>query len=264
MKTKMKEILRKIHKYNVTNMAYLNYRLDSEVIYDALVVAPGWKPTKIITDDSFKITTLATHSYISSYLVEKDNIKIAWIQIASGAPNLLDHLTLCAELQFKKLIFIGAVGSLTNKFDVGDVCTPSYSIAGVFANAYLEEKLTDYKPFGIVYPNEEYINSVVELAKTNNYNLRKASVYCTDSIAMEYYHLDEIKSFNTDLIEMETSTFYKVAELLEVPAVALLVVSDSSASGNPLVGRSNELQLKYNNSRSNIIPDLIYKIASKQ
>lgn len=260
MKTKMKEVLAKIHKYNVKNMAELNYGLDSSIKYDALVVAPGWKPTKIIQDESFKVTTLAVHSYISGYLVEKDGLKIAWIQIASGASNLLDHLTLAAELNFKKLIFVGAVGALTTKFNVGDICTPSYCVAGVFANAYLEEDIHEYKPFKTVKPKEEFISSVIELAKSNNYKLNNASVYCTDSIALEYYHLDEIKKFNTDLIEMETSTFYLLADLLEVPSVALLVVSDNSASGHPLVGRNEELQNKYNNGRKNIIPDLIYKI----
>ena len=260
----MKKILKKIHQYNVTNMAELNYGLDSSVTYDALVVAPGWKPTKIIQDTSFKVTTLATHSYISGYLVEKDGLKIAWIQIASGASNLLDHLTLAAELQFKKLIFVGAVGSLTEKFNVGDLCTPSYSIAGVFANAYLEENIYDYKPFAKVKPNDEYIDSVIELAKKSDYNLQKGTVYCTDSIALEYYHLGEIKKFNTDLIEMETSTFYLLADLLEVPAIALLVVSDNSSSGHPLVGRNEELKEKYNYGRKVIIPDLIYKISKEQ
>ena len=60
---------------------------------------------------------------------------------------------------------------------------------------------------------------------------------------MEYTHLEEIKSFDTDLIEMETSTFYEIAKLMEVPAIALLVVSDNSAAGVPLVGSTNKDQL---------------------
>ncbi|MBU1093609.1 MAG: hypothetical protein KKH01_04015 [Firmicutes bacterium] len=57
---------------------------------------------------------------------------------------------------------------------------------------------------------------------------------------------------------------FLVADLLEVPAIALLVVSDNLASGHPLVGRSEELQAKYNYGRKIIIPDLIYKIAKKK
>jgi len=91
--------------------------------------------------------------------------------------------------------------------------------------------------------------------------LKKASVFCTDSIALEYSHLEEIKAFDTDLIEMETSSFYKLAELFEVPAIALLIVSDNSATGQPLLGRNEEQERKYNDGRKLIIPDLIYKIA---
>ena len=261
MKQKMKQILEKMQQYNVNDMALLNFGLDKRIIYDALVVAPGWKPTNILQETDFQVSTLATHSYISGYLVQKEHLKIAWIQIASGASNLLDHLTLCAELQFKKLIFVGAVGSLTDRFHVGDICTPSYSVAGVYANSYLEENIFDYKPFQKVYPDDNYIDAVITKSKTNNIKINKASVFCTDSIALEYYHLDEIKKFNTDLIEMETSTFYLLSDLLEVPAIALLVVSDNSAVGHPLVGRNKELQLKYNFGRRNLIPKLIEIVA---
>lgn len=78
---------------------------------------------------------------------------------------------------------------------------------------------------------------------------------------MEYTHLEEIKSFGTDLIEMETSTFYEIAKLMELPAIALLVVSDNSAAGVPLVGRSEEIQRIYEYSRKVVLIDLIYKIA---
>jgi len=261
MNQKLVNILQNMQRYNASNLAEMTFGLNPDVEYDALVVAPGWKPTKIVTDSSFKTTVLAEHSYISGYLVEKDGLKIAWIQISSGGNNLIDHLTICGELKFKKLIFVGAVGALKEGFDVGDLCTPSYSVAGVFANAYLCEKLSDYKPFGTVYPDESYVNEVIALAKDNGYELKKASVYCTDSIALEYTHLEEIKAFDTDLIEMETSSFYELAKLFEVPAIALLIVSDNSATGQPLLGRNEAQQKKYNDGRKIIIPDLIYKIA---
>lgn len=264
MNQKLVNMLQNMQRYNASNLAEMTFGLNPDVEYDALVVAPGWKPTKIITDPSFKTTVLAEHSYVSGYLVEKDGLKIAWIQISSGGNNLIDHLTICGELKFKKLIFVGAVGALKEGFDVGDLCTPSYSVAGLFANAYLCEKLSDYKPFGKVYPDESYVNEVIALAKDNGYELKKASVYCTDSIALEYSHLEEIKAFDTDLIEMETSSFYELAKLFEVPAIALLIVSDNSATGQPLLGRNEAQQKKYNDGRKVIIPNLIYKIAKEK
>ncbi len=264
MNHRLKNIMQNMQHYNASNLAEITFGLTKDVEYDALVVAPAWKPNKIIEDSSFTTTVLTEHSYISSYLVEKDGLKIAWIQTSSGGGNMLDHLLICGELKFKKLIFIGAVGALKEEIELGDLCTPSYSVAGVFANAYLCEKLSDYKLFGTVYPDESYIDEVIALAKDNGYELKKASVYCTDSIALEYSHLEEIRAFDTDLIEMETSTFYEVAKLFEVPAVALLAVSDNSATGIPLIGRDDEQMKKYKVSRNVILPDLIYKIAKSK
>ena len=60
-------------------------------------------------------------------------------------------------------------------------------------------------------------------------------------------HLEEIKAFGTDLIE--------------IPAIVLLVVSDNSASGVPLVGRSEEEKRVYNNAGRVVLKELIEKIA---
>ena len=99
--------------------------------------------------------------------------------------------------------------------------------------------------------------------KDKGYDIKKASVFCTPSIAMEYVHLDEIKAFDTDLIEMETSSFYLMTELFEIPGIALLVVSDNSASGAPLVGRSDKQQEKYDYGRNVVLPDMILTLAGK-
>lgn len=263
MKSKMKVFLGQMHRYNAGSLALDVFGLDAETIYDALVVAPGWKPTRILHDPAWHVTQLTAHSYISGYLVERSGLKIAWIQTAAGACNLIDHLAICAELQFKKLIFVGAVGSLCAEFELGALCTPAYSIAGVFANAYLNDWLGDYQPFGHVYPDKAYLDHVVELAARSGYALRKAPVFCTDSIALEYAHLDEIKATGAKLIEMETSSFYLMADLLEVPAIALLAVSDNSATGDPLIGQDENRIQAYHRCRSEIIPELICKIAQE-
>jgi len=260
MTEKIKHILDNLHKYNMEHIANVNLGLSEDTMYDALVVAPSYSPHKVIRDTNYKITEMGSQSYCTGYEVEKDALKIAWIKTAAGGCNMLDYLLICGELQFKKLIFIGAAGALKESFDIGDICTPSYSVAGTLANTYLKDSIKDYVPFEKIYPDEEYVNRIIQLAKESNYAIRKASVFCTDSIAMEYTHLDEIKSFDTDLIEMETSTFYAIANMMQIPAIALLVVSDNSATGVPLVGRSEEVQKVYEHSRKVVLIDLIYKI----
>ncbi len=264
MTDRLKMILDNLHKYNVDGLAKINFGLTNDVVYDVLVVAPAYSPHKIIRDGSFQITELGSQSYCQGFLVEKDGLKFAWIKTAAGGCNMLDYLLICGELRFRKLIFMGAVGALKEEFDIGDVCTPRFSVAGTLANTYLKESIKDYVPFERIYPERNYVAKVIELAAENGYFIKEASVFCTDSIAMEYTHLDEIKSFGTDLIEMETSAFYAIANIMDIPAIALLVVSDNSAAGVPLVGRNSEIQAKYEHSRCRVLPELICMIAKMQ
>lgn len=261
MTDRIKQILDHLHQYNRGKLAEINFGLTDDMVYDALVVAPSYSPYKILRDGSYKVTELGGQSYCQGFLVEKDGLKLAWIKTAAGGCNMLDYLLICGELRFNQLIFIGAVGALKEEFDIGDICTPCYSVAGTLANTYLKDSLQDYVPFERVYPDREYVKQVLKLAADSGYRIREASVFCTDSIAMEYTHLEEIRAFGTDLIEMETSTFYAIASLMEIPAIALLVVSDNSATGVPLVGRSGAIQERYEHARCEILPDLICRIA---
>lgn len=264
MKKKLKQIVDAFHKYNSENMAFQAFGLSEDITYDALVIAPSFSPYKLKMERFCTVTTLKEGAYIAGYLVEKDNKKIAWIKIGSSAGNLIDHLALCAELTFKRMIFIGAVGALKEHFELGDVCTPSYSLSGSYADSYLKkDSIRETMLFSKTEPDMKYVDEVIDIGKDKGYNIKKASVFCTPSIAMEYVHLDEIKAFNTDLIEMETSSFYLMTELFEIPSIALLVVSDNSASGAPLVGRSDKQQEKYDYGRNVVLPDMILTLAGK-
>ena len=261
MKKRMIEIMDKFHQYNSDNMAYLAFGLDQKEHYDALVVAPSFSPYKLKMDRYCRVTTLKEGAYLAGYLVEKDGLKLAWIKTASSDSNLIDHVAVCAELTFDKMIFIGAVGALKPEFALGDLCTPSYSIAGGFAHTYLKDSIKDFVPFERVEPDMEFVDRIVGIAEESGFELKKASVFCTPSIAAEYYHIEEIKEFDTDLIEMETAALYLMADLLEIPTVALLVVSDNSATGAALVGRTEEEQEKYDYGRNVVLPEMILRTA---
>ena len=263
MKPRLREALENMKRYNAGVMSRECFGFEPEVLYDALVVAPGWKPDKIILDPSFTVTELSQHAYFSGFLVEKEGVRIAWAQTASGACNVLDHIIICGELQFKKLIFAGAVGGLAAGFPVGQICTPEVCLQGSYAGAYFEEKLTCFTPFAPVYPpDRRYVDRIIALGARLGHEVKQAKVFCTDSIALEYSHLDEIKATGAELIEMETALFYQLADLFEVPAVALLAVSDNSVTGAPLLGRE-EPNMAYRNARGWAIPDLIYHIAKE-
>ena len=265
MKERLKWIAEKFHQYNSEHMAAQAFGLSEDITYDALVVAPSFSPYKLKMDEYCTVTTLKEGAYIAGYLVEKDGLKIAWIKVGSSAGNVIDHLALCAELSFKRIIFIGAVGGLKEGFNPGDICTPSYSISGSYADTLLmKESIREHMLFEKVYPDTGYVDKVISIGKSKGYEIKKGSVFCTPSIALEYIHLDEIKAFDTDLIEMETASFYLMTDLFELPGIALLVVSDNSASGVALVGRSEEQQKVYDYGRNVILPDMILTLASEK
>ena len=261
MKPQLMEALENMRRHNAGVMSRECFGFEPDVPYDALVVATSWKPDKTVLDPSFTVTQLTQHAYFSGFLVEKEGRRIAWAQTASGACNVLDHILVCAELSFRKMIFAGAVGGLTAAFPVGTICTPEVCFDGTYAGAYFEEKLPAFTPGGPVLPPDlAYVDRVAALGRRLGYEIRPGKVFCTDSIALESSHLDEIRATGAELIEMETAVFYRLADLFEMPAVALLAVSDNSATGAPLLGRQ-EPCLDYRRARGWAIPDLIYHIA---
>ena len=262
MKRRLKEIF-DADKSTVDYRAavFSEFGLSTDKHYDLLVVAPGWTPVKIMNDFDVDIVTSVRHSYISGYEVKGDGFLIAWIQTSPGACSLIDELSVCAFLDFDKLIFLGAVGSLTKDIGLGEICTPAYSISGNLANGYLMEDINDYKPFGKVYPNDPgFVSDIIDLITEMGYGIKQAPVFCTDSVLCEYAHMDFIKSFDVSLIEMETSSFYLMADLIEKPAAAILVVSDNSATGDSLVLRTPEQKAIYNATRFKAIPEILLKI----
>ena len=140
MKEALKKIVDTFHQYNTEHMAAQAFGLREDIVYDALVIAPSFTPYKLHMDEYCSVTTLKEGAYIAGYLVESGNLRIAWIKIGSSAGNLIDHMSLCAELSFKRVFFIGAAGGLKDTFQLGAVCTPSFSLSGSYADTYLMKK----------------------------------------------------------------------------------------------------------------------------
>jgi purine-nucleoside phosphorylase len=80
----------------------------------------------------------------------------------------------------------------------------------------------DVKNFGKkIYPNDyEFLSQVHRICSNNNIDMNERVVYCTDSIMCEYIHLDKIKALGSELIEMETASFYRCMELINKRGIA--------------------------------------------
>ena len=55
-----------------------------------------------------------------------------------------------------------------------------------------------------------------------------------------------------------------MTDLFELPGIALLVVSDNSASGADLVGRTDDQQKQYDYGRNVVLPDMIITLAAEE
>ena len=261
MKEKLFKILEAIYRYNSPEMPYLTFNVSREDTFDLAVVAPTYTPQKLDMQRYCEIKELIIYPSVSVYLLTHNNQKILWVVTSCSDSNQVDYLTLLSALNFKRIVFIGAVGALRSKMMLGDLYTPIYSICGGMANTYLKDSIKDYVPFEKYSLEDKALtNSLLEIAQKKNIDIKKGTVFCTPSVSLEYVHLDEIKSFDTDLIEMETATFMALANLIEKPAAILLVVSDNSSNGEPIVGKTEEQLNKYHKTRKEILPSLLFDL----
>jgi purine-nucleoside phosphorylase len=105
----------------------------------------------------------------------------------------------------------------------------------------------------IIPYNLDEIDKNIEMLKSNDINILKEKVFCTDSILLEYSHMDEILATKAKLIEMETAAFYSCLKIMNKSGMALLLVSDNSQKKKSLVEKTIDDKNKYNYIRSNII-----------
>ena len=257
--TKAQKILQETKKYNHSaDLLKDIYGIDSNAEYDAVILAPSWTATKIYKNTEVKETLLVKHSTFSSYEVEVNGKKLAWIQTGMGASNMVDTALCLSESVVEKVIFLGAVGAIQPDILIGELATPAASLSCGGAVGYLQEKLTDGCAVKEVVPeNMAFVEEVLKRAGSHGIALKKRKVFCTDSIFCEYIHLPEIKETGAELIEMETAGFYECINAMEKKGIALLCVSDNSAADIALVMRDEESTKRYKTAREEYIPKLI-------
>lgn len=257
-----KTVIDEAESYNqVKDILFSVYGIHKEDYYDVAIIAPSWYPEKIFGEED-NIILLKKGVYNSSYEIYKDDLKIAYIQCGSGASNLVDAMLCLTNANVKKIVFVGAVGALYKEIEIGQITTPKECVSFDGTIPFFYKKF-DKKIYGTtVKPvNIEFIDKIIDNCLIYNINIIKEKVFCTDSILLEYSHLDEIKLTGSRLIEMETAAFYSCLKIMNKIGMALLLVSDNSDNDKSLVEKSIDDKNKYNYIRSNYISKIIKIIA---
>ncbi|MEG0774767.1 phosphorylase [Clostridium sp.] len=256
--SKLKE---NMEKYSgCTDFLYNIYGLDEKEEYEAIILAPSWKPEKIFKNFNVKIELVKSGPYYNGYVLQSGNKKYGYIQTSAGAPCIVDCCLTLGSAKCNKIIFVGAVGALKEDMRLGDIITPSESIAGDGASLYLQEEICSSNFHKIVHPKQHIKENAINIARNIGIEMKEKVVYCTDSIFCEYLHLNEILELGSEAIEMETSAFYRCMEIMNKDGIAILCVSDNSATQNALVGRSDEDTETFHRSRETLIPKLILSL----
>lgn len=240
------------------------YGLPSDRAYDAVIVAPAWTPEKILRSTGAKITPVAELSVCRTYEIEFEGRLLAWVQTGTGAGNVIDIALSLHGSAAKKVIFVGSVGALDAEIRIGEIVTPSHSVAGDGASLYLYETIDPANFFRRVPQSQKSLAALERAAQAVGVEVKARPVYCVDAVTCEYHHMPQIRSFGCELIEMETAAFMRCMALSGGEYAVLLCVSDNSAAGAHLVGRSEEDRLRYWEAREKHIPRLILELTKEQ
>lgn len=240
------------------------YKLTPDIFYDAIVFSPTWCADKVINSKMFNVTKI-NQSWQSSYYVKSShysidkNKQIAWIQCGAGAGNLMDSMIVCSNLRFKTMFFVGDAYTINSNFRIGDLCTPIECITANGNLCYLTESLAGHiGPFYKYKESVQTIQSIVNISKREQpfFTAIPTKIFCTDTNAVIYSHIDEIKETEAELISPECGTFIAMAEFFNTPSYALLTVEST-----PTENRITQ-DWRYDTCRGGVIPELIVNLCN--
>lgn len=150
-----------------------------------------------------------------------ENITI--INFGMGSPNAGTIIDLITAIEPKAALFLGKCGGLkTGKNHVGDLILPIAAIRGEgTSNDYLPPEVPALPAFAL----QKAISTTI---RDYNQDYWTGTVYTTNKRVWE--HREDFKEYLTSLrpiaIDMETATIFVAAFKNQIPAGALLLVSD--------------------------------------
>lgn len=150
--------------------------------------------------------------------------KITIINFGMGSPNAATIMDLLTAIRPKAVLFLGKCGGLRpDKNKIGDLILP---IAGIRGEGTSNDYMLPEVPALPAFALQKAVSSTIN----RNFNLDywTGTVYSTNRRVWE--HDDDFKDYLNDIqalaIDMETATIFTVAFHNDIPAGALLLVSD--------------------------------------
>lgn len=147
---------------------------------------------------------------------------ITIINFGMGSPNAATIMDCLSAVRPKGCLLLGKCGGLKKKNDIGDFILPIAAIRGDgTSNDYLPPEVPALPAFAL----QKAISTTI---RDNNQDYWTGTVYSTNRRVWEW---DEdfkqyLRTIRVMAIDMETATLFSTAFANEIPAGALLLVSD--------------------------------------
>lgn len=147
---------------------------------------------------------------------------ITIINFGMGSPNAATMMDLLSAIQPKAVLFLGKCGGLKKKNEIGDFILPIAAVRG-------EGTSDDYFPKEVpALPSFALQKAISTTIRDYNQDYWTGTVYTTNRRVWEWD--DDFKEYLRKIrvmgIDMETATVFITAFKNEIPAGALLLVSD--------------------------------------
>ncbi len=147
---------------------------------------------------------------------------ITIINFGMGSPNAATIMDCLSAIQPEACLFLGKCGGLKKKNDLGDFILPIAAIRG-------EGTSNDYFPAEVpALPAFALQKAISTTIRDNNHDYWTGTVYTTNRRVWEWdEHFKEyLRKIRAMAIDMETATIFSTAFYNEIPAGAILLVSD--------------------------------------
>lgn len=147
---------------------------------------------------------------------------ITIINFGMGSPNAATMMDLLSAIEPKAVLFLGKCGGLKKKSEIGDFILPIAAIRG-------EGTSNDYFPAEVpALPAFALQKAISTTIRDHNQDYWTGTVYTTNRRVWEWDEKfkEYLREIRTMAIDMETATIFITAFKNEIPAGALLLVSD--------------------------------------
>ena len=241
--------------------------IEADKINKNVILAPWWEPSSLPNLGKTTYLSESDFSAIKVWDIETQNGNITYIKTGIGAPVLMDVVLGLGVTKCEKIIFVGSVGSLDKNIGIGDIVIPEYSICGDGASRYVAcDKLSDSDVFGTkVSPNKNLFEALCkhtrDIGLENNVKYRIGRAFSIDSIFAQYAHIDEILKMGCNVIEMETASAFRAAEVADISMAAIFSVSDNTVINKGLISGRTAEEMEYRRFvRKELFPKIILKV----